>query len=344
MLIQLVILLGLLGLTEFALRLIGYTPGDISPNWINFKPVDSLIVHNDFIVNQKGLLTANAKYFKNRDVQVNTDGFKTPEFSELEAKKRVMLIGDSFTWGMTAEPNDSCFAEKLRADTLLDIINLGIPAADPPQYELLAKEYLPDLSPDLVLVYFFMGNDLMKTDREPKPNKPFYFYTNAGAILTNIDGNDFSSAQEAYDYVVARKYHLKTPEGWLEYIVSKSSLLSRLYSIKFRIQEKKEYEELIKNPAITIKYLKEIVQTCEEYDTPLKIIVIPEIKEANMSIEKYKNTYSAIFNEPTLKPFLEIPQTSKDWFNDYPDAHLNNHGHYKYYRFSERIINGTLTE
>lgn len=333
-----------MGLIEIILRIIGYPPGDISPNWINFEPVDSLIVHNDYVVNNKALLTANAAYFTKRDEYINAEGFRTPEFDSLKKDKRIILIGDSFTWGMTSNPIDSCFADRLRNDTSLDVINLGIPASDPPQYALLANEYIPRLKPDLVLVYFFMGNDLMKIDRKPKPNKPFYFYTNAGAILTNIDGNDFETAQEAYDYIVARKFHLNEPKGILETIVSKSSLLSRLYSYKYRLQEKLEYEALIKHPHITISYLQQIINTCYKNSVPLKIVVIPEIKEANMSRDDYKAKYKAIFDEPHLKSYLELPETSKDWFNDYPDAHLNNLGHYKYYRFSENLILEELTE
>lgn len=342
--IQLAILLVLLVIIEFTLRLLGYKPGDISPNWINFEPVDSLIVYNDFIVNDKALLVANTRYYEDKHEQVNDDGFRTPDFSSLRPEKRIMLIGDSFVWGMTADPLDSCFADRLRNDTSLDFINLGIPAADPPQYTLLAKTYIPTLSPEQVIIFFFMGNDLMMRDRKPVPHKPFYFYTNAGAILTNIDGNDFKSAQEAYDYIVARKFHLKEPEGILEAIISKSSLLSRLYSLKFRLKEKLEYEQLIKKPTITIDYLKQIVTICKTHNTSLKIVVIPEIKEADMTVEDYKAKYSAIFEEPTLKQYLELPQTAKNWFNDYPDAHLNNLGHYHYYLFTKDLINKNMPD
>ncbi len=333
-----------MGIIEATLRFIGYQPGDISPNWINFEPVDSLIIYNDFVVNDKGILVANQDYYRYQPERINTDGFRTSELDSSSVKGGTMLIGDSFVWGMTAEPIDSCFADRLGNDSTFQVINLGIPAADPPQYSLLAETYIPKLQPKQVLVYFFMGNDLMKRDREPKPNKPFYFYTNAGAILTNIDGNDFKTAQEAYNYIVARKFYLKEPIGILESITSKSSLLSRLYSLKFRLKEKLEYEQLIKKPEITIGYLKQIVTTCKNHNTLLKIVVIPEIKEADMDVEEYRSKYSAIFDEPTLKPYLELPQTTKNWFNDYPDAHLNNLGHYKYYLFSRELIMQELAQ
>jgi hypothetical protein len=44
---------------EIALRLIGYQPGDMKPKWLNFAPVDTLIVSDLFYTNAEGILIGN---------------------------------------------------------------------------------------------------------------------------------------------------------------------------------------------------------------------------------------------------------------------------------------------
>ena len=121
------------------------------------------------------------------------------------------------------------------------------------QYEALAKKYVPLLKPDLILVMFFMGNDLMKYDRKIIPGEAFYYYTNADALLADIDGIHFKTAQEAYNYCVNGKYYLSHPKNIFERVIAKSSLLSRLYSVRFRIEEKWEYERILSDTRVTKK-------------------------------------------------------------------------------------------
>ncbi len=314
---------------EIALRFIGYQPGDMKPNWLNFHPVDSLYVVHDYYTNNEGLLVADSLHWAQQNIHINEDGFRSPDLSKLDsAKKKILFIGDSFTWGMSASPvTDNCFVDLVRNETDFEVINTGIPAADPVQYTLLAKKYIPQLKPDYVLVMFFTGNDIMKQYREVIPNEPFYYYTNAGAILADMDSLHFKTAQEAYNYFVSDKYYLHQPKNIFEKAVAKSSLLSRLYSVRFRIEEKLEYERMIKNTSITKKYLKQIKAIAAQNHVPCKLVLIPEIKEADMPVEKYLKKYSDLLGDTSLQNDWLVPQNSKTYFNDYPDAHLNNKGH-----------------
>lgn len=314
---------------ELVLRLMGYQPGDIKPRWLNFHPVDSLYVIHDYYTNEEGILVADSLYWEKWDTHINEDGFRSPDFAKLDTgKKKILFIGDSFTWGMSARPvNNHCFVDLVRNETGYEVINLGIPAADPPQYAALARKYIARLKPDITLVAFFMGNDLMKEDRKIIPGEPFYYYTNAGAILADMDGRHFTSAQAAYNYFVNGKYYLRQPSGILETVVSKSSLLSRLYSARFRIKEKLEYGQLIKNTGITKKYLKQIKQLALENGAPVKFVLIPEIKEADMALDKYKDKYNDLLGDSALSDNWLLIGNEKSNFNDYPDGHLNNRGH-----------------
>jgi lysophospholipase L1-like esterase len=336
-------------LIEIVLRFMGYQPGDMKPNWLNFHPVDSLVVEHSFYVNQYGLVVADPKdkqHFFHVNPKINSDGFRSPEFSEQDStKKKILFIGDSFTWGFSAEPVwDSCFTDRIRNETEYEVYNTGIPTADPPQYAEIARRYIPQLKPDIVFVMFFMGNDLMKKDRRIIPDSSFFYFTNSGCIEADIDGHYFTTAQAAYDYVTEEKYYLGKSNDVFEIIVSKSSLLSRLYSIRFRVEEKIDYENLRKNTVITKKYLSAIKQVCKENRVNFKFVFIAEIKEADMKVEELKEKYADLLLDAELKDDWLIPQCKKQYFKPYPDSHLNNEGHRFYANYLKDYLKNKSVE
>lgn len=319
-------------LIEVVLRFMGYQPGDMKPKWLNFHPVDSLVVEHSFYVNQYGLVVAdpnNKQHSFHINPKINSEGFRSPEFSEQDStKKKIFFIGDSFTWGFSAEPVwDSCFADRIRNETEYEVYNTGIPTADPPQYAEIARRYIPQLKPDMVFVLFFMGNDLMKQDRKIIAHSSFFYFTNAGCIEADIDGQHFTTAQAAYDYVTGEKYYLGKSNNVFEIIVSKSSLLSRLYAISFRVKEKMDYENRRQNTMITKKYLSEIKQECARNSVDFKFVFIAEVKEADMKVEELQEKYADLLLDAELKDHWLIPQCKQQYFKPYPDSHLNNEGH-----------------
>ncbi len=316
---------------EFCLRLIGYEPGDLKPNWLNFQPVDSLYTTSHFVTNTEGILVADTTTMKLQHIPVNNEGFRTKFFLSIDTtKKKLLFIGDSFTWGLSAHPFDSCFADILQRETNFEIINLGIPVTDPAQYFELARKYIPTLKPDFVFVVFFMGNDLMQHDRKISANEPIYFLTNAGAILADIDGKHFHTAQEAYNYCVNEKYFLRQPQNLLERFVSKSALLSRLYSFHFRLNEKLSYERTVNDSHITKKYLRGIKRIADENNVPVQFVLIPSRNEADFGLKKYRERYADLFNDENLKNNWLLFGNQSTNFTEYPDAHLNNQGHRVY--------------
>jgi len=342
--VQLLLLIIIFGAAEIILRYIGYEPGDMRPKWLNLKRVDSLYVIHDFYTNHLGLLVADSFYWSEQGIAINSDNFRGKNLNELDsAKPRIMFIGDSFTWGMSAEPfQDSSFCDLLSSNPDLQILNFGIPAADPAQYDAIAQHYIPNLHPQVVYVVFFMGNDLMHYERIVQPGKPFYYWTNAGALLADVDGQHFDSPEKVYEYITAKKYFLDKPENWHEQIISRSSLLSRLYSLKYRWAEKQDYEALIRNTNITKKNLRNIVQVCKQQHVPLKLLLIPERKEADVDLHTYRTKYADLMNDSTLKDFWEIPKVSKAHFREDPDGHLNNEGHRVFYRFIQNQLDSIL--
>ncbi len=338
---QLALLLVLLLAVEIFLRWRGYAPGDMRPNWLNFHAVDTLKVINNFKVNDEGILIADSNFWKGGPIVINEEGFRSPSFKTIDtAKKKVLFIGDSFTWGLSADPvPDHCFVDIIRNENNYEVINLGIPATDPPQYCALAKKYIPRFKPDITFVVFYMGNDLMTEDRKVSSDDPIYYYTNAGAISADIDGIHFKSAQQVYNYAMYERYFLRNPGNAFEWVVSKSSLLSRLYSFKYRLREKLRYENAIKDSHITKKYLKEIQQVARQNGVTLKFILVPEIKDAGYAPRDYCKKYADILLDKDLEnDWVILPDNTRLNYNPYPDGHLNNRGHRFYADFIEAYL------
>jgi lysophospholipase L1-like esterase len=260
---------------------------------------------------------------------INRNGFRTPEFDSLDsATHKLLLIGDSFTWGLSASPIDQCFADLIQHKVPETVINTGIPIADPAQYEAIAQQYIPQLQPQKAVLFFYLGNDIMLKERDIVPWKPFYFYTNAGALLAQDGEHRFNTAQEAYHYFTQQKFFLLHPQGLLETIIAQSALLSRLYSFTFRWQEKRNAEHAIKNMSVTQQHLHAIVSICKAQHCNLQIVLIPEVKEADEPITFFQKKYVGFFQDSVLAPITLVPSGfSKQHYVPYPDGHLNNAGH-----------------
>lgn len=121
----------------------------------------------------------------------NEDGFRSIAFKPYSGnRKKVLLIGDSFTWGNSAQPLNNCFADELLSKGYV-VYNTGISGADPGQYLTIAKQYIPLLQPDYVVTNFYLGNDILCKSIDAKfyyfsrtviPYQPFQYLTNAGNL------------------------------------------------------------------------------------------------------------------------------------------------------------------
>jgi hypothetical protein len=96
-------------------------------------------------------------------VSINAQGTRGPDFApDKGARLRVLAVGDSFTAGYGVEDDE---AYPSRLDALLgervEVINAGFAAGYAPDtYYLYLKARGLALDPDLVLVGFFVGNDI----------------------------------------------------------------------------------------------------------------------------------------------------------------------------------------
>lgn len=103
-----------------------------------------------------------------RTVRVVTDsnGFRIARTGRSPGKKRILLLGDSFMEAFQVEYEQS-LAGLLEArlpagiGTSVAVINTAVGGWDPPQYLLRARALLRRQTFDLVLVFLYLGNDVV---------------------------------------------------------------------------------------------------------------------------------------------------------------------------------------
>ena len=101
-------------------------------------------------------------------IRINSLGYRGGEFDPCKREQfRILVVGDSFTFGhgCTAEESYVCVLERVLAgacrDREVEVINAGYAACNyPDTYYLYLKRIGLQLEPDLVIVGFFMGNDV----------------------------------------------------------------------------------------------------------------------------------------------------------------------------------------
>jgi len=77
---------------------------------------------------------------------------------------RIVVIGDSFSWAGALDENYTALLEQqfeaYYGAPKVEVINVGFPMADPLMYLEMLKKYGLMFQPDLVVLGFFVGNDL----------------------------------------------------------------------------------------------------------------------------------------------------------------------------------------
>lgn len=102
----------------------------------------------------------------NHSVSINNLGFRGKEFEEEKPKDtlRILIVGDSFTFGHGVEDNQtySAILERMfKTGRKVEVVNGGYRSAfSPDSYYLFLKNSGLDLSPDLVIMGFFIWNDI----------------------------------------------------------------------------------------------------------------------------------------------------------------------------------------
>ena len=153
---------------------------------------------------------------------LNEEGFRSISFDFKDTSRTsILLIGDSFTWGLNARPKTNSFSDRLLARGYV-VYNAGIIGTDPAQYLTVARKYIPLLKPDFVVVNYYEGNDQMFTIRESVSEHPANYTTTAGWFPGYVNGHQLSYKQ-AIEFV-DQEYRVPAEQGFLISLLSKTCI------------------------------------------------------------------------------------------------------------------------
>lgn len=93
-------------------------------------------------------------------VNINNLGFRGRNTTIEKKRKRVLLIGDSFTFGWGVELEETWVSLLSESYPNIEFLNLGQGGNHPGDYVQVAKRAIPFLKPDLVFVNVLQGNDI----------------------------------------------------------------------------------------------------------------------------------------------------------------------------------------
>jgi len=311
------------------------------------NPVSCLKLTKDKLLNHqlsfdKGWQAAFLDYCEH---PFNTDGFRGIALKEHQTTQlKVLIIGDSFVYGMDAHPMQNSFTDLLLTKGYL-VYACGIPGTDPAQYAAIAEKYIPIVKPDVVISCFYTGNDYMNYYREPKSNEPHEYITNAGFYSSNPTGVHMS-VFEAYNLYVHLSTFPDSNNRTFDRLCSRSGLgtllWNALYQKGYRSHPSQQYfglaHQIPKDSiyARTKTYADRFANTCKKYNVPQLAAVIPDLDSPHFDTLGLQILFDNNYYMPNNLVLEE------DYFEK--GFHFNNSGSIKFANFLDSLLHPFATQ
>ena len=132
-------------------------------------------------------------------VQVNSDGLRDREHTKAKPPNtlRVAVLGDSFTEAVQV-PVEQTFGSKLeqklgnceavKGRKKVEVINFGVQGYGTAQELIMLRKKVWDYSPDIVILAFYIGNDVINNSPklESERYRPFFAYDASGKLVPDM--------------------------------------------------------------------------------------------------------------------------------------------------------------
>ncbi len=332
-----------------------YEEGAYAPNfwlWNDYADLAKGELQNDFsrfitsLKNKEVLTEIDSAYLAYVHSPINEDGFRSIAFKNYKTdKKKILLLGDSFTWGHVTDNKTSSFADVLAAQGHV-VFNTGITATDIPQYWVVAEKYIEKLEPDVVIANVYMGNDIAEHERIPHKDVPVYYVTNAGFLNSFSEGLSLRTADSIYQHLLGRMSIPEQDKNYFNWFMGKSRVTTQLWPILTNFSSlnvgpwpapvELAYNKVVKDNyvgySVNRKYLQKIENLAQQHNSRFIAAIIPQVinlaitqEELNTLLDHYPNWY---------KPDILI---TEDYTEGY-DGHFNESGHRKFGLYLDSLI------
>ena len=302
--ILLALLLVMLGLLELGLRLLGIYPQYGYPKGL-FQN-DELLTYS-LTPNFKGIFK---RHEFTTEITTNSLGLPDDEIPQKEASEfRILFLGDSFTFGRygvtIAQTFPKILEKKLNAPHFR-VINTGVPGYDTYQESLYLKNQGIKLTPDMVILNFFVGNDFLENiqNHNVSVREGFLYLDSIEAnIITNVR---FFLLSHLYSYQIFEKSLINSSKSLKDVIKGKISLeeyQSKLYLTNNPSDMREQF-------ARTIEILEDLRSFLVEKEIHLVLVIIPTNYQVDNALKTdfIKSHFHDNFYD------LELPQKKlKEW-------------------------------
>jgi hypothetical protein len=353
--IQFFVFLALFIFVEIILRLFGMKAGTLIDD---FKIQENPVYEQRFTADEMGI-----NYIKKGattlmlGTKINEQGFRdtinyTPEIIDslktIAKKKIVMIVGDSYVEGCCPDTVTNSFPDIINRNSKYKVLNLGISGTDPLQYQLVLQKYAPRLKPDIIVVAFYFGNDILTFERSATPYAPLTFPFKDNKWLFGVAPNhlsqklnySFETAKEAYQFYIDKYTLAGKDRNYIEKVFRYSVICSKLYLYIEHRNSRKLWESkgIVYNWDgfdIAHKRLSAIRKVADSLQIKTVFVGIPSPEEATNK-ENLKEKYKTLFKEIELDVPTNLTKEDYDGMNI--SNHFNNAGHKKYAIFLEQVI------
>jgi hypothetical protein len=342
--VNLFVFIGLVVILELVLRAAGSRPlyrattsedpqhAQLEKTCRQLRQSKEITVSGDYFTDERGVFRAAAQVPgsggpRAEGARTNSSGFRGREFVGAETNRaKVFFLGDSFTWGASAQPIGECFADRVdRAGYW--VYNGGMPGTDPQQYALLAEIYVPRLKPDVVAVCLYLGNDLKNHAIPLLPRRNLHYATRIGFLRGYDDhGRYFADGRQAVDYF--RKRKCGCTENVLEDFLYKTVVgraVYGLFHLRGRIRPDPQRQWVV-------ECLRRIERVCRDHGSRFLLFLIP-----NKQLKKNERNLRLVRSFPAVSSHYP-PNFSRADYRPDPDNHFNNQGHGKFAAFILDIL------
>lgn len=140
----------------------------------------------EYKANVSGWWTSEGKAY----LEFNSHGIRGPEITKAKPENtlRIAVLGDSFTSAVQVSYRQTFVAVMQKElqkcidlkNKKVEVINFGVDGYGTAQQLLTLREKVWDFQPDIVLLAFFIGNDITDNSRKLENNhyRPFFIYKN----------------------------------------------------------------------------------------------------------------------------------------------------------------------
>ena len=316
-----------------------YFPGEIPERFLNldrWSICDEAGCHYRYEILKTACENGEAS---GRYCVFNRQGFHdTQDFyhsSELQDTLRILMLGDSFTYGETVPIGES-FVERLEAEFPESTIwNTAIKGIGTEQSLRSFRAYAPLLQPQLTILGFYI-NDL----RDNLDRLRGYVEESDSGEQPLLEWHDFWGNIILVDQPTMLYYRSKgidPPASELERVVGRTRLGSvtlRLIdslaeAVAENVRERRELE-------VTRQYLTELRDEAAEIETTLLILLIPNAEDLATPSESFNKLVDLVrsFGFAYINPREDL---EADDYNSY-DIHWNSAGHGKIAEILTRCV------